>query len=112
MNQKCKKTSFNSEKEAIFSLEKIKKVSTKKVIPTRAYECFCGKWHLTSRLDIKDIQRENEELKRKNEILEKKVQALSKKNNITKKLIYSLISINFDLKTKENIFKTLNSNNV
>lgn len=111
MKQKCKKASFVSEKEALFSLEKIKKVSTRQVIPTRVYLCFCGKWHLTSRLDIKEIEKENQELKKKNDILEKKIQALTKKNNITKKLIYNLFSINFDLKTKENIFKLLNSNN-
>ena len=77
---KCKKVKYSSEKDALFALDKIRLDSNRKVIPIRAYHCHCGLWHLTSRLDIKDIQKENEklrtelsELKNKNLDLENKI---------------------------------------
>lgn len=60
---KCKKVKYGSEKDALFALDKIKQESNRKVIPLRTYKCHCGAWHLTSRMDVKEIQKENEQLK-------------------------------------------------
>jgi hypothetical protein len=35
-------------------IERIKRKSNRSVIPSRAYFCFCGSWHLTSKVDKKD----------------------------------------------------------
>jgi uncharacterized protein (UPF0335 family) len=43
------KVKFATEKDALFSLEKITKTSKRDVIPIRAYHCNCGSWHLTSK---------------------------------------------------------------
>lgn len=91
---KCKKVKYSSEKDALFALDKIRLDSNKKVIPIRAYHCHCGLWHLTSRLDIKDIQKENEklrtelsELKNKNLDLENKILTIINKKDPKLQLI-------------------------
>lgn len=48
----CNKVKFGSEKDALFSLKKIKEVSDREVIPIRVYHCKCGAWHLTSKRDV------------------------------------------------------------
>lgn len=48
----CNKVKFGSEKDALFSLKKIKETSDRKIIPIRAYHCKCGAWHLTSKRDV------------------------------------------------------------
>ncbi len=59
----CNKIRYATEKDALFALEKIKEQSVKQKKPIRAYKCYCGVWHLTSRKDLKDIAAENTELK-------------------------------------------------
>lgn len=59
----CNKIRYATEKDALFALEKIKEQSIKQKKPIRAYKCYCGAWHLTSRKDLKDIAAENAELK-------------------------------------------------
>lgn len=75
-NKICKKVKFACENAALFAMKKIKETSKKKVLPVRPYSCYCGAWHLTSRLDIKDIQAENKLLKDKIKELEEKIYAL------------------------------------
>jgi hypothetical protein len=51
----CKKVKYSSEQFAVMDIERIRKKSNREIIPTRAYFCFCGSWHLTSKIDKKDI---------------------------------------------------------
>ena len=46
-----KKVRFGSEKAAQYTIDKIKNKSKRSRIPTRAYKCNCGAWHLTSKPD-------------------------------------------------------------
>lgn len=62
----CKKVKFANEKEATFALEKVAKLSTRKNIPIRCYKCKCGGWHLTSRPDSFELQKQVEKLKIEN----------------------------------------------
>lgn len=50
----CKKVKYSTEEFALFDIERIKQKSTRNKIPSRAYLCFCGSWHLTSKIDRKD----------------------------------------------------------
>jgi hypothetical protein len=59
----CNKIRYATEKDALFALDKIKEQSVKEKKPIRAYKCYCGAWHLTSRKDLKDIATENTQLK-------------------------------------------------
>lgn len=61
----CKKIKYPTESLAMESLGKIQSADNTKKKPVRAYRCFCGAWHLTSRREIKDIESENERLKQK-----------------------------------------------
>jgi hypothetical protein len=73
-----KKVKYATEKDALFDVERIKKKSTRKTVPIRAYECYiCGSFHLTSRMDYKDIDifklnKEIERLKGELKLLESK----------------------------------------
>lgn len=51
---KCKKISYQSEKEAMNEIMRIMKKSQDNKKPNRVYKCFCGAFHLTSKefLDI------------------------------------------------------------
>jgi hypothetical protein len=51
----CKKVKYSTEQFAVNDIERIRKKSNREIIPTRAYFCFCGSWHLTSKIDKKDI---------------------------------------------------------
>ena len=77
---KCKKIKYKAENDAILALNKIKKDTKRKIVPIRAYHCHCGAWHLTSRLDVKDIQEENQKLRQ--EISELKNKYLELENKI------------------------------
>lgn len=47
-NLYCKKVSFATEADAEYYIEKLKRTSTRKVFPGRAYLCEeCRRWHLT-----------------------------------------------------------------
>lgn len=71
----CKKVQYASEEYALYDVRRIKKISERSKMPVRAYLCFCGSWHLTSRADKKDEI--ISELKIKNNELEKQIKELS-----------------------------------
>ena len=73
-NFECKKVQYSSEEYALFDVRRIKKISERSKMPVRAYLCFCGSWHLTSRADKKDEI--ISELKIKNNELEKQIKEL------------------------------------
>ena len=82
--ENCNKIKYDNEESALFVLKKLNQIKTKKKRPTRAYLCYCGSWHLTSRPDIKDIQQENSKLKL---VISKLKYTISKlKNQIRKKI--------------------------
>lgn len=48
-NATCfKKARFANEKDANDYIERLRKTSTRDIIPARSYFCKCGAWHLTS----------------------------------------------------------------
>lgn len=56
-NYQCKKVAFATEADADFYIEKLKRTSSRKVVPTRAYLCeTCRNWHLTHVQNI-DVQK-------------------------------------------------------
>ncbi len=73
-----KKVKYASEKDALFDIKRIQKTSNRSVVPTRAYKCYsCGSYHLTSRIDYKDLdiiklQKEIKRLKGELKLLESK----------------------------------------
>lgn len=71
----CKKVQYASEEYALFDVCRIKKISNRSKMPVRAYLCFCGSWHLTSRADKKDEI--ISELKIKNKELEIQIKELT-----------------------------------
>lgn len=71
----CKKVQYASEEYALFDVRRIKKISDRSKMPVRAYLCFCGSWHLTSRADKKDEI--ISELKIKNKELENQIKELT-----------------------------------
>jgi len=99
--EECKKTKFASEKEALVRLGKIKNRPQKEVFPIRAYLCRCLFWHLTSRLDVKDIQKENENLKLVNIKLIEELRTLKSEQNKINSLGVSVNKI--VIKQKEQI---------
>lgn len=78
----CKKTKYSIKQSALDDIERIKNVSTREVIPLRAYLCkICNTWHLTSALSKQDIfmrelQQENRNLREETKLL--KQQTISK----------------------------------
>lgn len=48
VDYECHKTRFATKEDALFYLKKIRKESTREIIPVRAYLCRCKAWHLTS----------------------------------------------------------------
>ena len=82
----CKKVQYASEEYALFDVNRIKQISNRSKMPVRAYLCFCGSWHLTSRADKKDEI--ISELKIKNNELEKQIKELGNlgKSNADEKL--------------------------
>jgi hypothetical protein len=71
----CKKVQYASEEYALFDVRRIRKISERSKMPVRAYLCFCGSWHLTSRADKKDEV--ISELKIKNNELENQIKELT-----------------------------------
>jgi tRNA uridine 5-carbamoylmethylation protein Kti12 len=96
----CKKIGFENEKSAKFTLKKILEVSKKKILPKRAYMCSrCGKWHLTSKRDIKVLEKENLELRSLVCEYKTRVQDYSQKLSLVKRERNSLIKEIKDLKS-------------
>ena len=85
--KECKKVKFSTEKDAEFYLNKLKKTSSRKNIPTRAYLCpFCTSWHLTSRESfenkkILELQNQVELLKKEISKKKEEINLLEGKNN-------------------------------
>lgn len=80
------KVKFATEKDALFSLDKITKTSKRKIIPIRAYHCECGKWHLTSKTDkfseqVTPYVDRIKELESEAETMKAIISDLTKKNN-------------------------------
>jgi uncharacterized protein (UPF0335 family) len=80
------KVKFATEKDALFSLDKITKTSKRKVIPIRAYHCECGGWHLTSKTDkfseqVTPFKERIEELELETKSLKQTIEELTRKNN-------------------------------
>lgn len=50
----CIKVKYTTERFALEDIDRIKRKSIRKKIPTRAYFCKCGFWHLTSKPDKRD----------------------------------------------------------
>ncbi len=72
-NANCKKKSYNTDKDAISALNKIKLTSTNETIPLRFYECkYCGKYHLTSKTETKYKNNLNIKNQRINERVKKR----------------------------------------
>ena len=98
----CKKVKYSSEAFALSDIDRINKISTRIKKPIRVYFCKCQSWHLTSKIDVKDIkiselEAEIEFLKNQNQKEEKlqlkineKVKELNvamvRKNELIKKL--------------------------
>lgn len=81
MECNCNKVKYASEALALSDIARIRKKSTREKIPTRAYKCSGGAWHLTSRPDIKTIQQELKELRSKYSQSEKQRLAYKRKLN-------------------------------
>lgn len=100
--KECKKVKFSTEKDAEFYLSKLKKTSSRKNIPTRAYLCpFCTSWHLTSRdsfenKKIKELESEIESLKKEISKKNEEINLLEGRNNK---------EYNLAIKTDERIIK-------
>ncbi len=91
----CNKVKFATEKDAQFSLSKIKATSDRKVIPVRVYLCKkCSSWHLTSKRDIFED--------------EKIIAALNKE---IVSLKGKIIELEFDIKGKADTIGFLNKRN-
>ena len=96
----CKKIGFEDEKSANFTLKKIIEVSKKKILPKRVYKCIrCSKWHLTSKPDIKVLQKQNLELRSLVMEYKSTVEEYSIKLRVLKKEKYSLQKEVNDLKS-------------
>jgi hypothetical protein len=84
MEQLCKKTKYSSKEYAEFGIVHIQEKSFKAKIPVRAYLCEkCKCWHLTSKPDYFELQKEIELLKERNKELEnvvKENELLKEKN--------------------------------
>jgi hypothetical protein len=81
----CKKVKFATQKDAEFSISKIKNTSTRNVIPVRAYQCKCGAWHLTSKRDMHNDASRIQELEEEKEVLMAKIKELEQALKITDK---------------------------
>jgi hypothetical protein len=90
----CKKVSFGTEADANFYIEKLRKTSTRPIIPVRAYLCEkCNNWHLThiQQEDIPKILAEHERVLRalKRQIKERDA-AINRLNSVIAKQTASI----------------------
>ena len=90
--RQCNKKKFKTEKLANQTLEYIQQKSVAKVKPIRCYLCYCGSWHLTSRVDIKVLVEENTKLKAENIELQNKLAAQQIRIRVLKDTKRSLLS--------------------
>jgi hypothetical protein len=90
--RECSKKKFSTEKLANQSLLYIQEHSSAKIKPIRSYLCYCGSWHLTSRVDISVVIQENEQLKAENTELKNKIAVCELQIRVLKDTKRSLLS--------------------
>lgn len=88
----CKKVKFATQADAEFYIQKLKKTSTRSIVPERAYLCQkCFSWHLTSSPDRnsvllqKNLVKINElgdRIAELNSVIESKNKLLKEKNKL------------------------------
>lgn len=100
----CQKVRYSSKEFADADIEHIKNISDRKKIPLRSYLCKCGAWHLTSKMDISEISKENEALKERIKELEKISVSFSSPDNLVQ-------SLQQQIKNKDRIIKNLRKTN-
>lgn len=76
MEINCGKVKFRTEKDAFFYIDKLSKISERKLVPRNTYLCEkCFMWHLTSKgtveLENKLIKDLEYKIKQKNELITK-----------------------------------------
>ena len=119
----CKKVKFASEKDALFSIKKIQKISDRKIVPSRAYLCKCGAWHLTSKVDVfveakkvEKLQEEIDTLKAKIKELEQALKTVEKEKNskegIEARKSHIVSELKKQLSSQKNMNKKLRQDNV
>ena len=126
MEQLCKKTKYSSKEFAEFGIVHIQEKSFKAKVPVRAYLCDrCNCWHLTSKPDYFELQKEIDLLKEKNKELEnaaKENELLKEKNkelgNLSKSEAYNnaarddlVQKLQQALSNKDKIIKNLRKTN-
>lgn len=100
----CQKVRYSSKEFADADIERIKNISDRKKIPLRSYLCKCGAWHLTSKIDISEIFKENETLKERIRELEKISVNFSSPDSLVQ-------SLQQQVKNKDQIIKNLRKTN-
>ena len=100
----CEKVRYSSKAFADADVEKIKNSSNRQKIPLRSYLCKCGAWHLTSKMNISELIKENEELKERIRELEKTYVSFSSPDALVQ-------SLQQQLKNKDQIIKNLKKTN-
>lgn len=85
----CGKTSFATEVDADYYIDKLSKTSKRKDIPIRAYLCpKCCNWHLTKKQEVKD--KETQELLSQIKTLKRELLICSRANNKSNEKINNL----------------------
>lgn len=116
----CKKVKYATEEYALFDIERIGKKSNRSKVPTRAYFCHCGSWHLTSRIDEKQIlisklRLENHELKLKikelNKINQEGLSELERTERLELRRDKMILELRTGLKTTQKHNKSLQKTN-
>lgn len=116
----CKKVKYATEEYALFDIERIGKKSNRSKVPTRAYFCRCGSWHLTSIIDSKQIlisklRLENHELKLKikelNKINQEGLSELEKTERLELRRDKMILELRTGLKTTQKHNKSLQKTN-
>jgi hypothetical protein len=70
----CRKVKFLTQEYAEYHIDKHKKRAIKKGKKARSYEChICKCWHITSRVDFREVIKDNDNLFTRNKELEEKM---------------------------------------
>lgn len=105
----CTKVKYANEVFAKQDIERIRKTSTRKTIPIRAYLCYCGSWHLTSKdlptvTRLKSVLDENNQLRAEIKLLKSQEQ---RQININK----AITNLNKRLTERDKLIKSLRLSN-
>lgn len=93
MENKCLKTKFATEKDANFYIDKLQKTSVREKKPIRAYHCWCGSWHLSSKKSFAELSGEIELLEKENDQLKKELEDLKKEMQVFDNVNSRMITI-------------------